>query len=243
MLDVLTLMSLVVSLSVLVSALIGIYSLIKIPNEDRLFRYAGFWRRAIAAIVDTIVMITLTMVPAALVGFLVGLIFAGSMSRIQMEMVGQGIGAGIGALAAWLYFAKMESSRHQATFGKMLLGLRVVDTDGKPIGFGQATARHFAKVLSFLTLYIGIYMMGWTKRKQGLHDKISGCLVVRKDSPALIGFQGRQAATSADRDRLDRALSKPPVSPMTASTPPKPPKSTMSDRILARLDADPRNSR
>lgn len=240
--DVLELVSLLVLLSYFVSALIGIYSLLRIPNENRYFHFAGFWWRALAAVVDTVMSAALTLLPAWSIGRLFALLFSGFLPGQNIEIIGQGIGGGIGALGVWLYFAMMESSRHQATLGKKLLGLRVVDTDGKPIGFGQATARHFAKVLSFLTLCIGIFMMGWTKRKQGLHDKIAGCLVVRNGSPAARSPHARQINIRAERDKLDRALSKPPVAPV-APAPPKPAKTTMSDRILARLEADPRNSR
>lgn len=234
--------SILVALSFFVSALIGIYSLIKIPNQDNRFLFAGFWRRALAGIIDGIVLMIFTMVPATLLGLLFGFLFVGSLSPRDMEIMGQGIGGGVGALIGWLYFAKMESSRHQATLGKKLLGLRVVDTQGRPINFAQATGRHFAKVLSLLTFYVGVYMMGWTKQKQALHDKIAGCLVLRRGAPAPVAqsAQARQAAALADRDRLDKALSKPPVS----SVPPrKPAPTTMSDRILARLEAGQGNSR
>ena len=38
---------------------------------------------------------------------------------------------------------------------------------------------HFAKWISSLTLCIGYIMVGFTERKQGLHDMIAGTLVRR----------------------------------------------------------------
>ncbi len=84
------------------------------------------------------------------------------------------------AVAAWLYFALMESSSRQATLGKMLVGIMVTDLDGGRISFGRATGRHFAMILSALTCYIGFVMAAFTERKQALHDMIAGTLVVRK---------------------------------------------------------------
>ncbi len=48
-------------------------------------------------------------------------------------------------LLGWTYFAAMESSLMQATFGKRLLGIIVTDSNGKKISFGRATARYFSK--------------------------------------------------------------------------------------------------
>jgi len=74
----------------------------------------------------------------------------------------------------------MESSSRQATLGKMAVGIIVTDLEGNKISFGRATARHWAKVISGLTLFIGYIMTGFTAKKQALHDMIAECLVVVK---------------------------------------------------------------
>jgi uncharacterized RDD family membrane protein YckC len=81
---------------------------------------------------------------------------------------------------AWLYYALLESSPWQGTLGKHAAGLIVTDVHGQPVSFGRATARLFAKALSFCTFYIGFLMISWTRRSQGLHDLIAGTLVLRK---------------------------------------------------------------
>jgi uncharacterized RDD family membrane protein YckC len=78
----------------------------------------------------------------------------------------------------WLYYAIQESSARQATFGKRILGLRVVDNDGQRISFSRASARFFGKVLSGLICSIGYIMAGFTAQKQALHDIIAGTFVV-----------------------------------------------------------------
>ena len=80
----------------------------------------------------------------------------------------------------WCYYAGMESSALQGTIGKLALGLYVTDLEGKRIDFGRATGRHFGKILSGLTLYFGYLTAGFTAKKQGLHDYMSNCLVLRK---------------------------------------------------------------
>ena len=84
-------------------------------------------------------------------------------------------------LLAWIYNAAMESSRHQGTLGKMALGLTVTDLGGRPIGFGLASGRYFAKIITgLIPLGIGYAMAGFTEKKQALHDMIASCLVLRK---------------------------------------------------------------
>ncbi len=83
-----------------------------------------------------------------------------------------------------VYFSLMESSAWQATLGKRLLGLRVVDMRVGRISFARATARHFAKLLSSFSFGIGYVMAGFTKRKQALHDILAECLVIRKPPSA-----------------------------------------------------------
>jgi uncharacterized RDD family membrane protein YckC len=82
------------------------------------------------------------------------------------------------AIMCWLYFAICESSAMQATLGKKVLGLKVVDLSSRHIGFGRATGRWFGKYVSMLTIFIGFIMAGLTARKQGLHDLMAGTLVV-----------------------------------------------------------------
>jgi len=69
----------------------------------------------------------------------------------------------------------------------MALGLVVADEMGQRISFGRATGRYFAKILSSLILLIGFFMIGWTARKQGLHDMIAGTLVYKARNPQEIG--------------------------------------------------------
>lgn len=78
-----------------------------------------------------------------------------------------------------LYYSFMESSTKQATFGKQLLRIKVVDMSYQKISFLRAVGRHFGKIISMLILFIGIIIIFFTRRKQGLHDLMVSTLVVR----------------------------------------------------------------
>jgi len=78
----------------------------------------------------------------------------------------------------WLYFAILESSQnYQATIGKRIFKLKVVDMYDKKISFGKASGRFFAKAISGLLLGIGFFMIGFTKNRQGIHDMAAGTFV------------------------------------------------------------------
>ncbi len=80
-------------------------------------------------------------------------------------------------VVGWLYYALMESSSKQATLGKLIVGLRVVDAHGGMPSFGLASKRFFAKILSAIIICIGFLPIFGQKRT--LHDRISGCRVVK----------------------------------------------------------------
>ncbi len=84
----------------------------------------------------------------------------------------------ITTILAWLYFAICESSPWQGTLGKLALGIRVTNAQGHRISFPRALGRYAAKYVSLVILGIGYLMVGWTQRKQGLHDMIASTLVL-----------------------------------------------------------------
>lgn len=143
-------------------------------------RYGGFWIRVVAALIDWFIVSLVVWPVSAMIALAIGV--AGG--AVSMPIVGVHFVKGVVALtlsigANWIYEASMESSSRQATLGKMALALKVTDLQGRRISFARATARHFAKILSAMILLIGYLMVGFTERKQGLHDMIAGTLVIR----------------------------------------------------------------
>jgi len=142
-------------------------------------RYGGFWIRVVAAIIDGII-VRVVVSPIHLI--FGGLGLAGMMSGLPhhgLALFGGGLTLIVSFFGSWLYGAFMESSSYQATLGKMIFGMKVTDLSGNRISFERATGRHFAKWLSGMVLCIGFIMVGFTERKQGLHDLLAGTLVRR----------------------------------------------------------------
>jgi len=69
----------------------------------------------------------------------------------------------------WLYFAIQESSSSQATIGKRVVNIKVMDIEGNRIGFGKATLRTFVKFFPIIGP-IGCLAIAFSENKQGLHD-------------------------------------------------------------------------
>lgn len=133
--------------------------------------YAGFWLRAIAVIVDVIIV----NIGVFAVAFGVSLVLGSALGADALGRIGQAIGL----IGQWMYFAVMESSPSQATFGKKLFKLKVTDENGERITFARATGRYFGKFISAFILLIGFIMAAFTQKKQGLHDLLASTLVWR----------------------------------------------------------------
>jgi len=152
--------------------------------------YAGFWLRVVAHLIDDLLLgigfgiLVLIAVATIGVGSLRTMIegMNGEDPQIPAAMISAIIFVGLAwMLLAWIYNAGMESSRHQGTLGKMALGLIVTDLQGRPIGFGRASGRYFAKIITgLIPLGIGYALAGFTEKKQALHDMIASCLVLRR---------------------------------------------------------------
>ena len=147
-------------------------------------RYAGFWTRYFALCIDGILLALPGIVVVKIFSILLDSIIAPGTAR----EVGTEVLASVSVVFTWaIYFPCMESSSLQATLGKMLFGIRVTDLEGRRISFGRAAKRLVWKFVSIMLFYVGLIMAAFTQKKQGLHDIMSGCLVVeaeeRKTSP------------------------------------------------------------
>jgi uncharacterized RDD family membrane protein YckC len=133
-------------------------------------RPAGFWIRAVALLLDTIVFV---LVQASL-GLLAPLVGA-------PDLDGDGPQAPV-ALFTWLFTAAYFVVLHVVagqTVGKSLVGIRVVALDGTLLTVGPALLRYLAAYLSALPLGLGFLMAGLRRDKRALHDLIAGSRVER----------------------------------------------------------------
>ncbi len=160
------------------------YSMSPVPmapmSERAEIKYAGFWRRTTAYVIDSL-LIWIVFLPF---NHMLG--FGTNSSKYFINIGRHSLPVHdptwwlFAIVPAWLYWSIMESSRFEATLGKMALGVIVIDENGNRLSWGRATGRHFGKFVSALTLGIGFMMAGYTERSQALHDKMASTLVVMK---------------------------------------------------------------
>jgi uncharacterized RDD family membrane protein YckC len=136
--------------------------------------YAGFLKRFVALGVDGFILWTIS----AICGMVISLILPKSEGA-HLFVASSGVLIVCASLIYNLaYFVCFESSKLQATPGKMILGIKVTDTNGKRISYWRSAGRYFARIISMVVG--GCLMAGFTIRKQALHDKIAGTLVINK---------------------------------------------------------------
>lgn len=155
-------------------------------EPDRDFRYAGFWIRAAARVVD------LVLILAAFNLFWLGDRYGadagwwvpglpgeeGSPSEVSFSVANVLRGVFFFGFPAF-YYVFLHGAYGQ-TFGKMALRIKVFDADGSPLGYRKAFLRYLAYFLCDLTLDLGYVWAAFDPRKQGLHDKVCRTIVVHE---------------------------------------------------------------
>ena len=109
-------------------------------------RYGGFWIRWIAATIDGVFLL----IPTLLISFLYRNALPAEASALVEFIIWMAL-----LMIWWVYTAAFHSSPMQATPGKRLLGLRLIDYEGNRVSFARASGRYFASFLSGVLLCVG----------------------------------------------------------------------------------------
>jgi uncharacterized RDD family membrane protein YckC len=135
-------------------------------------RYAGFWIRFVAYVIDAIIVgLTVGLAVA------VGLIATGVIDVNDGSGRSGGGGDGGGLLIMVVYFVICWAV-WQRTLGYRVLGLRLVKADGTPVTWGTSVIRGLMFVVSSIPLGLGLIWAGFNREKQGWHDKAAGTYVI-----------------------------------------------------------------
>jgi uncharacterized RDD family membrane protein YckC len=104
---------------------------------------------------------------------------AGFLDILLVSILGSFVHHGpLGFLIALAYFTGMWTWKG-TTIGGIVLGLKVVRTDGQPVTFAVALVRALAAAFSIVVLFLGFLWIAWDSEKQGWHDKIAGTVVLK----------------------------------------------------------------
>ncbi|MBU9723477.1 MULTISPECIES: RDD family protein [Bacillaceae] len=128
-------------------------------------RYVGFWRRYLAFLIDNIFSTTLSIVAV--------LLSPADETVITFVLL-------IVVLIVFTYHIVMPSASLQATFGKYILGMKIVGLNGERITIWRSMGRLFSQFISSI-MYVGYIMIAFMEKKTGLHDLIASTYVVMRD--------------------------------------------------------------
>lgn len=143
--------------------------------------YASFGARFAAHLIDGFMVTIIAFCVFAAAGGVIEELLGGSRGGANEDLQ-SAVGCSAFVLifvAEWLYRAGLESSKHQATVGKMVLKLRVTDLDGQRVSFARATGRYCTRLVSCLLFGLGFLIAAFTERRQALHDFAAGTLVLK----------------------------------------------------------------
>lgn len=135
--------------------------------------YVGFWARFGATILDSLLIVALTL-PLAFSVY--------GIDYFDPEKTGIIAGPADFVITWVLPFVLtvLFWVWRQATPGKMVVSAHIVDArTGRTMSVGQAMGRYVAYFLSMLPLGLGFIWIAMDPRKQGWHDKVAGTVVVR----------------------------------------------------------------
>ena len=133
--------------------------------------YAGFWARCGAMLIDTLVLLLVT-IPLTVV------IYGAQVWHDKNVIMGSW-----DVIINWLFpvaFVILFWRFKGATPGKMITSMKVVDAKtGLIPGFSQSALRYVGYFVSVLPFMLGFFWIAIDKKKQGWHDKIAGTVVIR----------------------------------------------------------------
>jgi uncharacterized RDD family membrane protein YckC len=148
---------------------------LELPSSEPL-PHAGFWVRAGAFTIDTIIVVV-----------------------VQVALTISSGGA-VPDAACWLLgasYAVVTVGAWGQSFGHMAAGIKVVrDADDGPLGYPGALIRYLVSILSTVALFLGFLIVPFTRRKRALHDLAAGSVVVYPE-PVGAGRRALMAALGA----------------------------------------------
>jgi hypothetical protein len=119
------------------------------PTDTMLLPRIGFWRRLCATLLDFLLLCMLIR--------LTGSLFLVVWSAYHVAM--------------WTWKG--------TTIGGIVMNIKLVRTDGRPIDFAVALVRSLSSFFSAFALFLGFFWAGWDRERQAWHDKIAGTVVVK----------------------------------------------------------------
>ena len=135
-------------------------------------RYAGFWMRFWAYLLDLIV-----------IGSIDRIVVYPVFRLLDLDLYAESMFAPISistAIVFYAYFVFMTKYFGQ-TLGKMVFGLKVVGLNGEKLSWGTVLFREWIGRFISTTVWISYCIVAFLPKKQGLHDLFADTTVVHEN--------------------------------------------------------------
>lgn len=83
------------------------------------------------------------------------------------------------SLPLWLIYHVAMWAWKGTTVGGIVVGIKLIRVDGRPVDVGVALVRAAVSIFSALVMGLGFFWAGWDRGKQSWHDKIAGTVMVK----------------------------------------------------------------
>jgi len=141
----------------------------------------GFWIRFLAYAIDQIIIYLISFLLLLIAALAVGMHYSPAEVRGYLEQLGN--------FVTFPYFFTLIClnmiyntyfiGASGQTIGKLVCGLKVVQTSGEPVSYGQAFLRWVGYLVSSIFFYLGYIWIAIDANRQGWHDKIADTCVIR----------------------------------------------------------------
>ena len=138
---------------------------------DNDLKYVGFWKRTVAVLIDTFLIILVTL-PILIWVYGIEYLNNEHMEKGSFDFIINYVFPTIAVILLWKYY--------QATPGKMIFKATIVDakTGSKPT-LKQWIIRYLGYFVSLLPFGLGYFWVAFDKKKQSFHDKLANTLVIQ----------------------------------------------------------------
>ena len=134
----------------------------------------GFGRRFVAMVVDGVIVVFVSFILALLIGMVD--VFFGS-GRLNWNLV---IVLVMLLFSVFFFTGKWVQKTGQ-TPGKLLMRIKVVNTDGSPLSFTKLCQRYLGYIISGVGASLGFIWIGIDQKRRGWHDLIAKTYVIQLD--------------------------------------------------------------
>lgn len=167
----------------------ALYNIVTPEGVPIQLELGGLASRIFAFLIDSLLMTLLDSVLLLIFGLGLGWLGYAELSRTLIPLITFGVFFGYHVFQEWLWDGQ--------TVGKKLLKIRVVRTNGQPIGFWESLGRNFMRILDVYTMGLGIVCMMFNRDERRFGDFIAGTLVIAQKNVRMAQMGGFSAQTNS----------------------------------------------